>query len=242
MTLAPRTALYARVSRDRQAQQHTSASQIATIQTFAVARGARIDAALIFADNGLSGTTLARPQLAILRDKAAAGEIEQILILTPDRFARKYTHQGLLVEEFQKLGVTLTCVNRQIAAAPEDQRLLPRPGVSAEYEREKILERYRRGKLHQAPQGNVAVLSGAPYGYGYIPATATAAARYEILDREARLVKRVFPLVGNDHQSIGAIARLLTTEQIPTRREVGKWERAVVWARVRNPAYTGQAA
>jgi len=132
--------------------------------------------------------------------------------------------------------------NRELAAAPEDQLLLPMQGVIAEYEREKILERYRRGKLHKAHQGHVSVLSGAPSGYGYIPATATDAARYEILDREARIVKRVFHLLVNDHQSIGAIARLLTTEQIPTRRDVGKWERAVVWARVRNPAYTGQAA
>jgi len=242
MTLSPRTALYARVSSDRQAQQNTIASQIATIQTFAVAQGVPIDADLIFADKGSSGTTLARPQLDLLRDKAAAGEIAQILILTPDRLARQYTHQVLLVEECQKLGVTMPFVNRQIAAAPEDQLLLPMQGVIAEYEREKILERYRRGKLHKAHQGHVSVLSGAPSGYGYIPATATDAARYEILDREARIVKRVFHLLVNDHQSIGAIARLLTTEQIPTRRDVGKWERAVVWARVRNPAYTGQAA
>jgi len=242
MTLSPRTALYARVSSDRQAQQNTIASQIATIQTFAVAQGVPIDADLIFADKGSSGTTLARPQLDLLRDKAAAGEIAQILILTPDRLARQYTHQVLLVEECQKLGVTMPFVNRQIAAAPEDQLLLPMQGVIAEYAREKILERYRRGKLHKAHQGHVSVLSGAPSGYGYIPATATDAARYEILDREARIVKRVFHLLVNDHQSIGAIARLLTTEQIPTRRDVGKWERAVVWALVRTPAYTGQAA
>jgi site-specific DNA recombinase len=55
------------------------------IRTFAVAQGGQIDAALIFADNGISGPTLARPQLEVLRDKAAAGEIEQILILNPDR-------------------------------------------------------------------------------------------------------------------------------------------------------------
>ena len=70
MTRSPRIALYARVSSDRQAQQNTIASQIATIYTFAVAQGVQIDADLIFADNGISGPTLARPQLEMLRDKA----------------------------------------------------------------------------------------------------------------------------------------------------------------------------
>ena len=242
MKLSQRTALYARVSSDQQVQQDTIASQIATVQAFAAARGVTIDPDLIFADNGISGTTLARPKLDALRDKAAAGEIEQILILNPDRLARKYTHQLMLVEEFKKLGVAITFVNRQIATSPEDQLLLQMQGVIAEYEREKIVERHRRGKLHKAQQGKVCVLSGAPYGYVYIPATDTEEARYEIHEREAAVVQRVFHLLVNEQQSIGAIARLLTAEQVPTRRDVGRWERSVVWAMLRNPAYTGQAA
>ncbi len=111
MKLSLRTALYARVSSDQQAQHGTIASQLAAVQKFATAQGVRIEPDLIFADNGISGTTLARPQLDALRDKAAAGEIEQILILNPDRLARKYTPQLMLVEEFQKLGVALTFGN-----------------------------------------------------------------------------------------------------------------------------------
>jgi site-specific DNA recombinase len=149
-----------------------------------------------------------RPKLDLLRDKAVAGDIEQILMLSPDRLARKYTHQLLLVEEFKKLGVTITFANRQIATSPEDQLLLQMQGVIAEYEREKILERHRRGKLHKAQQGKVSVLSGAPYGYVYIPATETEDAHYEILEREAVIVRRVFHLLVNEQQSIGAIARL----------------------------------
>ncbi len=242
MKLSPRIAIYARVSSDQQAQHDTIASQLAAVQAFAIAQGVRIDPDLIFADNGISGTTLARPKLDALRDKAAAAEIEQILILNPDRLARKYTHQLMLVEEFKKLGVTITFVNRQSATSPEDQLLLQMQGVIAEYEREKIVERHRRGKLHKAQQGKVCVLSGAPYGYVYISATDTEEARYEIHEREAAVVQWVFRLLVNEQQSIGAIARRLTAEQIPTRRDVGRWERSVVWAMLRNPAYTGQAA
>jgi site-specific DNA recombinase len=148
----------------------------------------------------------------------------------------------MLVEEFKKLGVTITFVNRQIATSPEDQLLLQMQGVIAEYEREKSVERHRRGKLHKAQHGKVCVLSGAPYGYVYISATDTEEARYEIHEREAVVGHRVCQLFGNEQQSIGAIARRLTAEQIPTPRDLGRWQRAVVWAMLRNPAYTGQAA
>ena len=195
MKASSRIALYARVSSDQQAQHNTIASQLGAIHTFATAQGVTVDPDLIFADNGISGTTLMRPKLDLLRDKAVAGDIDQVLILSPDRLARKYTHQLLLVEEFKKLGVSITFVNRQIATSPEDQLLLQMQGVIAEYEREKILERHRRGKLHKAQQGKVSVLSGAPYGYVYIPATDTEDARYEILEREATIVQRVFHLL-----------------------------------------------
>jgi site-specific DNA recombinase len=240
--LTSRTAIYARVSSEQQAQHGSIQSQLAAVQEFAAAQGLRIDPDLIFADNGVSGTTLARPRLDALRDKAAAGEIDQILILNPDRLARKYAHQLMLVEEFKKLSVAITFVNRQIAASPEDQLLLQIQGVISEYEREKIVERHRRGKLHKAQQGKVCVLSGAPFGYVYIPATDTEEARYEIHEREASVVRRVFQMLIDERLSLSAIARKLTQEQIPTRRDIGRWERSVIWAMLRNPAYTGKAA
>jgi site-specific DNA recombinase len=237
-----RIAIYARVSSEQQAQQGTIESQLAAVEEFAAVQHLKVDPDLIFADNGVSGTKLARPKLDALRDKAAAGEIDKILVLNPDRLARKYAHQLMLVEEFKKLGVEILFINRQIAGSPEDHLLLQIQGVIAEYEREKIVERHRRGKLHKAQQGKVCVLSGAPYGYVYIPATETEEARYEIHEREAEVVKQVFHLLVDQHRSIGAIARELTQAQVPTRRDIGRWERSVIWAMLKNPAYTGHAA
>src|SRR5215475_8515415 len=191
-------AIYARVSSDQQAQQGTIDSQLAAVQKFAAENGLKVDPDLIFADNGVSASTLARPKLDALRDRAAAGEIDQVLLQVQ--------------------------------------------GVIAEYEREKIVERSRRGKLHKAQAGKVCVLSGAPYGYVYLPATETEDARYEIHEREAEVVKQVFQLLVDQHLSIGAIARKLTQDRVPTRRDVGRWERSVIWAMLRNPAYTGHAA
>jgi site-specific DNA recombinase len=152
MNMSPqkRIALYARVSSDQQAQDGTIESHLAAVNKFAIENGLKIDPDLIFADNGISGVTLARPKLDALRDKAAVGEIDSILILDPDRLSRKHSHQLMLVEEFKKLGVEISFVNRPIANSPEDQLLFQRQGVIAEYEREKIVERSRRGKLHKA--------------------------------------------------------------------------------------------
>ena len=109
------SAVYARVSSDRQAQEGTIEFQISAMREFAKTNGFQIDNDLVFVDNGVSGTTLARPGLDALRDRAAAGEIDQVIVLNPDRFARKYSHQLLLVEEFQRLGVEILFVNRSIS-------------------------------------------------------------------------------------------------------------------------------
>ena len=113
-------------------------------------------------------------------------------------------------------------------------------GMIAEYERAQILERSRRGKRHRAKAGQVSVLCAAPYGYRYIRKTSEALARYEIDAAEAEVVRLVYHKYTVGGLSIGAIARLLHGMGVPTRRRV-RWERSVVWAILRNPAYKGTA-
>jgi site-specific DNA recombinase len=111
----------------------------------------------------------------------------------------------------------------------------------AEYERAQILERSRRGKRHRAKQGEVSVLSGAPYGYRYIRKTEETAAYYEIVETEADVVRKIFNLYTVEGLSIGAITRQLTESGLPTRKQKPRWERSVIWAILRNPAYQGRA-
>ena len=73
----------------------------------------------------------------------------------------------ILVDELERCGVEVVFLNHQLDQSPEDDLLLQVQGMIAEYERAKILERSRRGKLHAARRGSVNVLSGAPYGYRY---------------------------------------------------------------------------
>ena len=65
--------------------------------------------------------------------------------LAPDRLARRYAHQVLLMEEFRRAGAEVIFLNHAIGGTAEDDLLLQIQGVIAEYERSKILERSRRG-------------------------------------------------------------------------------------------------
>lgn len=234
-------AIYARVSSDRQKQDHTIASQTAALIEFAQTEGFAVPSEWIFQDEGYSGASLVRPGLEAVRDLAAEGHIEAVLIYSPDRLSRKYAYQVLLAEEFSKHGVELRFVKGPSVTTPEDQLLVQFQGMIAEYERAQILERSRRGKRHRAQQGSISVLSGAPYGYRYVKKSDTAAARYEVMETEAQVVRLVFETYIGQAASINAITRMLNQRQIPTRKGSARWERSTVWAMLRNPAYVGRA-
>ena len=164
-------ALYARVSSEPQAQAQTIQSQLAALRERIARDGGRVGPEHEFIDAG-SGSTLIRPALERLRDAVAAGEIERVSVDSPDRRARKYADPVMRVDELRRAGVERVCCNRPRGQAPEDELLLQRQGLIAEDERAQRLERSRRGKRHQARQGSVNVLGGAPYGYRSITRTA----------------------------------------------------------------------
>ena len=234
-------AIYARVSSDQQKAANTIASQTAALIDFARSHGYSVAADLIFEDAGYSGANLERPGLERLRDLAAEGQLHTILVYAPDRLSRKYAYQVLLMEELARHGVEVLFVKAPAMATPEDQLLLQFQGMIAEYERAQILERSRRGKRHRARQGQVSVLSGAPYGYRYHKKTDETAAYYEVIEPEAAVVRHVYERYTLDHMSIGAITRWLNERAVATRNQRSRWERSTVWGMLRNPAYKGTA-
>ncbi len=235
-------AIYARVSSDRQREEHTIASQTAALIEFAKSHELEVPKEWIFEDEGYSGATLERPGLERVRDLAAEGQIHAVLAYAPDRLSRKYAYQILLIEELARHGVETRFVKAPQGATAEDQLLVQFQGMIAEYERAQILERSRRGKRHRARSGEVSVLSGAPYGYRYIRKSDDAPASYAVIEAEARVVRQVYEHYTVAGMSIGAIAGWLNSEGVPTRKQSSRWERSVVWAMLRNPAYRGAAA
>jgi site-specific DNA recombinase len=234
-------AVYARVSSDKQREENTIASQTAALVAFARERQFEVPQEWVFEDEGYSGASLIRPGLERVRDLAAEGLLQAILVYAPDRLSRRYAHQVLLIEEFARAGVETLFVHAPRGSTPEDELLVQFQGMIAEYERAQILERSRRGKRHRARQGEVSVLSGAPFGYRFIRKTDHAAAYYQVDEEQARIVRRIFELYSVDGLSIGAIARVLNEQAIPTCKRRSRWERSTVWGMLRNPAYKGQA-
>jgi len=234
-------AIYSRVSSEKQKEEKTISSQIEALIEFSNQGNYTILPEWIFKDEGYSGSTLIRPDLERLRDIASEGQIEAVLVYSPDRLSRKYAYQVLLLEEFSRYGVDVLFIKSPKATTPEEELLLQFQGMIAEYERTQIIERSRRGKRHRAKHGSVSVLSGAPYGYRYNKKTEMSEAYYEIIENEAEVVRTIFRLFTDERWAIGAIARHLSVIGIPTRKGKENWDRSVIWAILRNPAYYGKA-
>jgi site-specific DNA recombinase len=236
-------ALYARVSSERQAQENTIDSQINALKLRINSDGFSLLKEYQFIDNGYSGSNLVRPALEHLRDQVAFGKIDKMYIHSPDRLSRKYAYQMILIEEFEKNGVEVIFLNFQNTNNPESNLLLQMQGMIAEYERSKIMERHRRGRIHTAKRGSVNALSGAGYGYLYIDKHAGKGdAYYQIIEEEADVVRKIFSWIGKERLTLGEVIRRLSENKIVTKKGKHFWDRSTIWYMLKNPAYKGQAA
>ena len=247
-------ALCARVSSEQQRDSNTIASQTEALVAYGERHGYHVAPDMIIEDDGYSGAVLERPGLERVRDLAAEGRIDTVVVHAPDRLSRRYAYQVLIIEELARQGVETVFVNAPSMQTPEDHLLVQFQGMIAEYERAQILERSRcgiraradsrtfpGGKRHRARRGEVAVLGGAPYGYRYHKKTPDSDAFYEIIEAQASVVREVYRYYTCEHMSIGAITRELKERAVPTSTRRSRWERSTVWAMLRNPAYKGKA-
>ena len=236
-------ALYARVSTDQQTRGQTIVSQVAALRERVAVDGLVLDPEHVFVDDGVSGTSLLRPALERLRDAVAMGGLDRLYVQSPDRLARRYAYQVLLVEEFHRAGTEIVFLNRPIGVSPEDDLLLQLQGMIAEYERAKILERSRRGRRHAAQMGAVSALGRAPFGYRYVPKSEGGGiARIEIVPEQAPYVRLMFAWVGLDRLSLREVCRRLQDAGVLTATGLVDWDPTSIARMVRNPAYRGQAS
>jgi len=238
-----RVALYARVSSERQADELTIQSQVATLRERIRSDRMTLEKELSFLDEGYSGSTLVRPALEQLRDLAYCGGIDRVYVHSPDRLARKYVYQVLLMEEFRRHEVEVVFLNDiAVSDSPEGNLLVQMQGMFAEFERAKILERTRRGRRFAARQGKISALAHAPYGYRYVRKhEAEGVARYEVVTEQAKRVEEMFTWVGVEGLSLGDVSRRLQQRAVPTVTGKTRWDRATIRGILTNPAYTGTA-
>jgi len=234
-----RTALYARVSTQRQAQAQTVEQQLDRLKSHADQQSWPISLDLIFRDDGYSGASLKRPGLDRLRDRAAAREVDQVLITAPDRLARNYVHQVLLLEELEQHGCRVQFLDRPMSQDPHDQLLLQIRGAVAEYERTLITERMRRGRQRKLQAGLLLPWTRAPYGYRVDPERPRDPAGVRIEESEAAVVREMFAWYAEEANSFCSLARLLEQRGIRTSTGLARWNLASIRGLLTNPAYMG---
>src|SRR5581483_8516170 len=233
-------AIYARVSTERQEREQTIESQLALLQTWAQAQGHTLNPEHIFADEGYSGSRLDRPGLDALRDAAREAAFRAGAVLSPDRLARKYAYQVLLLEELRGAGCEVLFLQHPISDDPNDQLLLQIQGAIAEYERALLAERFRRGKLQKARAGQY--LGGkAPYGYRYAPKREGVPGHLVVDEAEAELVRTLYRWLVDERLTLRQILKRLDFGPWYPRSGKRPWSSSTVHHILADPVYAGTA-
>ncbi len=235
-----RTAIYVRVSTQRQAQTQTIEQQLALLHAHLRAQGEDLPAENIFRDDGYSGASLNRPGLDQLRDKIKAADFDRVLVTAPDRLARNYVHQMVLLEELERYGCEVQFLDRPMSQDPHDQLLLQIRGAVAEYERTLISERMRRGRQQKLRSGTLLPWSVPPYGYRVDPDRPRDPEGVYLDPAEAVVVKELFAAYADESVSLGDLARRLSTAGVATATGKRRWQITTLRNLLTNPTYTGQ--
>jgi site-specific DNA recombinase len=235
-----KAAIYARVSTDEQGRDQTIDSQLDALRRWASAHGHELEEEHVYIDEGYSGARLDRPALDRLRDAAREGEFDVVGVFCPDRLARRYADQVLLLEGLRKAACAVEFIERPIADDPHDQLLLQIEGAIAEYERAVLAERFRRGELQKARAGQW-VGGRAPYGYRYVPKRDGVPGHLVVDDAEAEVVRMLYRWLIDERTTVRQILKRLADG--PWRPRDGKrlWSNSVVHRVLSDAVYTGTA-
>ena len=237
-------AIYARVSTQRQQHQQTIEQQMERLRAHIAQRPDwHLAPENIFRDDGRSGAKLSRPGLDRLRDRAAMAAFSLVLITAPDRLARNYVHQVLLIEELGERGCRVEFLDRPMSDDPHDQLVLQIRGAVAEYERSLIGDRMRRGRLAKLRGGQLLPWTVPPYGFLTDAERPRDPNRVRLDPVASVVVGQIFTWYTQSEPplTLYKIARRLTETKIltPTGRE--RWNVATIRGILRNPAYAGTA-
>lgn len=235
-----RVGVYARVSTGTQVHLQTIDQQLDRLRAAIAERGWSLADGHIFRDDGYSGARLTRPGLDRLRDAVRDHALDRLLVTAPDRLARNYVHQMVLIEELERQGCAVEFLDRPMSQDPHDQLLLQIRGAVAEYERTLIAERMRRGRLSKFRAGLLLPWTRPPYGYRLHPDRPRDPAGVCLDAAEAAVVADIFAAYLEPGASLMGVARALHARGQPSPMGRAWWGLATLRGILTNPAYTGQ--
>lgn len=234
-----KVALYARVSTPKQAETQTIDQQIERLQVHAEAQGWNLEPEHVYRDDGYSGANLNRPGLDSLRDHAALAEFALVLVTAPDRLARNYVHQMLLLEEFTKNNIRVEFLERPMSNDPHDRLLLQIRSAVAEYERTLIGERMRRGRLSKYRAGRLLPWGRRPFGFLLDPERPRDPTGVRIEAVEAAIVAQMFAWYLEPEGTLYQVAKRLNDLAIANPSGRAGWHTSTIRGILTNPAYAG---
>ena len=231
-------ALYARVSTKEQEEKKTIDSQLDQLNKFAESK--KFTVYKIYKDEGTTGESLSRAGLDLLREDMFTHKFDAVLITCPDRLSRKPLFQNIVEEEASVSGVPIIYLNAgKVPETPEDELLIGIQGEIARYEREKIKQRTRRGKLYKARQG-VLITSKPPYGYYYVKRV-DGGPKYVVNDKETKVVHLIYRLFTRNNIGMRGICTELHKRGIRPRRGKEHWSKSTIARILSNEVYIGRA-
>ncbi len=230
-------ARYSRVSTSDQEDQETIGNQTGELQERIEADGHIFSPKHDFKDDGWTGTILERPGLDAMRDAAANDEFQVLYVYDRGRLARDFVFQEVVIRELADRGIQFVTLHDPPADTPEQQVMQGMYGLFAQYERIKILERTRRGRIRKAKEGFL--ISGqALYGYTRVAKTEATPAHWSIDAEESRIVRMVFDWVGKEAMAMNEVRQQLYNLGIPTKKRKTKWwSKSTILRMLKNKTY-----
>ena len=222
--------LYARVSTDEQARSgYSLAQQIEALREYASREGYVVLQEV--SDPGQSGASLERPGMDRVRDLVAAGSVSVVLAQDRDRFAREPAYLYLLRKEFEEYGCKLRALNDRGDDSPEGELTDGILDQLAKFERAKLAERSRRGKMRKAKEGHVGVTT-PKYGFRYNEARDGLI----LHEPEMMVVEQVFRMAA-EGLGVMAMRTRLRSEGIPSPKGGEVWDPRMLRLMVANDIY-----
>lgn len=218
-----RAILYARVSTEEQVKSgYSLRQQIERLREYAATEGYEVLEEVT--DPGQSGASLERPGMDRVRDLVAAGNVAVVLAQDRDRFAREPAYHYLLKREFEEQGAKIRSLNDRGDESPEGELTDGILDQLAKFERAKMAERSRRGKIRKAREGKI-ISSGTPdYGFAF-----NADRDNYVVDPETMaVVRRIFEMIGAEGASISSVKKTLDRERVPTPAGARFWSRPFI--------------
>ncbi|MBQ6825200.1 MAG: recombinase family protein [Clostridia bacterium] len=192
----------------------------------------------IFADEGLSGTSLEkRDAFNRMIFEAKRGNVDFILTKEVSRFSRNVRDIMQIVEDLENIGVYVWFLSDDInTERVEDRSKLTNLANIAEQESIRTSNRVRWGHQQRMQQG---VVFGRKEMYGYnIVKDDFGIQHFEIIPEEAEVIKNIFEWFASG-EGTHRIARRLEQQGITTKRYKNGWSTTVILRILRNEKYVG---